>query len=241
MPDSSLLLYGFSSPFIVCEVAVSKTLKSVMAKKRPYLLGSQNQVRFLVIIYLGSEKPSLMRKRSHDGVHPQSNKRGPIQRCGEPVDPPIEEASLESISPQHKSGYVFVYTTTVQESKKDPTRRIRSIKTVVDNLEFWPAVPTGSLVLTWSDILGSDIGIPDDAKGKEVKIPYEYLHHLLSDFLLAQENASVKIVPDWKDGNNVDPKSGSSSDSPDESGGEVTGDSETEGDGKDKEWTPGGY
>lgn len=52
MPDSSLSLYGLDIAFIVCEVAVSQTLKSVMEQKRLYLLGSKNKIHFLIIIYL---------------------------------------------------------------------------------------------------------------------------------------------------------------------------------------------
>lgn len=108
MPDGSLSLYGFDIPFIVCEVAVSQTLKSVMEKMRPYLLGSKNKIRFLIIIDLKTRPPT------------------PISTETSEVEP--------SATSLYKAGHVFVYTTTIRPSAKDPTRRVRSIKTVVENL-----------------------------------------------------------------------------------------------------------
>lgn len=121
MPDSSLSLYGFDVPFIVCEVAVSQTLKSVMEKKRPYLLGSKNKIRFLIIIYLASKLPT--------------NSLGKRVRPCNSASAALDENEVgDSATSPYKAGYVFVYTTTIQRSEKDPTRRVRSIKTVVANL-----------------------------------------------------------------------------------------------------------
>lgn len=155
MPDNSLLLYGFEVPFIVCEVAVSQTLKAVMAKKRPYLLGSKNKVRILIIIYLRSEKPSSKHsgKRSHHSLPLSPNKRGCFtdqttsatiyrdledsehlvySEIGEAsCSPPITPGSSLS---QYKSGCVFVYTTTLQPSKNNPFCQVRSIQPVIENL-----------------------------------------------------------------------------------------------------------
>lgn len=146
MPDSSLLLYGFGVPFIVCEVAITQTLKSVMAKKRPYLLGSKNKVRFLIIIYLQTERPSCRGsgKRLRDSTSPEPNKRGPSTEKftrvnlreasqGQQSDA-AAEVSLSSPSSQYKSGYLYVYTTSVQSSRKNPTHRVRYIKPVVEKL-----------------------------------------------------------------------------------------------------------
>lgn len=147
MPDNSLLLYGFEVPFIVCEVAVSQTLKAVMAKKRPYLLGSKNKVRFLIIIYLRSEKPSSTSsgKRSRDSLSLTSNKRGcpTDQTTSGKVYQDLEDSEQigeASSSPpgsslsQYESGHVFVYTTTLQPSKNNPSHQVRCIQPVVENL-----------------------------------------------------------------------------------------------------------
>lgn len=149
MPDSSLLLYGFEIPFIVCEVAISQTLKSVMAKKRPYLLGSKNKVRFLIIIYLETERPSCRGsgKRLRDSTSPELNKRGRSAeeftrvnlredsqgQQGQQSDA-AAEVSLSSPSSQYKSGYLYVYTTSVQTSRKNPAHRVRYIKPIVEKL-----------------------------------------------------------------------------------------------------------
>lgn len=67
-----------------------------------------------------------------------------------------------------------------------------------------------------------------------------YLHSTLSDFLLAQEDSSRKIVPEWEDGSDIDEDEDavSDSDSPDSGSGTVMEGSDPE-DGKDEEWTPG--
>lgn len=142
MPDSSLILYGFETPFIVCEVAVSQTLKSVMAKKRPYLLGSKNMVRFLIIIHLQSEKPSGQHsgKRTRDSASPRANKRSKAAEHEKPTrtsSPPI--APQSQILPncpggQYKFGQLFVYTTSLRPSNTDPSRCVRFIRPVVENL-----------------------------------------------------------------------------------------------------------
>lgn len=144
MPDSSLLLYGFEIPFMVCEVAISQTLKSVMEKKHPYLLGSKNMVRFLIIICLRSEKPiqDASTKRIRGDQPPQSVKCGrstdeatPIKSREQPQGhQPVETVKVPPLSSQYKSGCLFVYTTILQPSKKDPSRRVRSIKPLVENL-----------------------------------------------------------------------------------------------------------
>lgn len=108
MPDGSLSLYGFDILVIVCEVAVSQTLKSVMEKKRPYLLDSKNKIHFLIIIYLETRPPSFI-----------SNETSEVKPSGISV---------------YKAGHVFVYTNTIWPSAKDPTRRVRNIKMVVENL-----------------------------------------------------------------------------------------------------------
>lgn len=109
---------------MVCEVAISQTLKSVMEKKHPYLLGSKNKVRFLIIICLRSEKPiqGASKKRIRDGQSPQRE------------EPQVETAEDPPLPSQYKSGCVFVYTTSLQPSKKNPSRRVRSIKTLVEDL-----------------------------------------------------------------------------------------------------------
>lgn len=129
---------------MVCEVAISQTLKSVMEKKHPYLLGSRNMVRFLIIICLRSEKPiqDASKKRIRDDQPPQSVKCGrstdeavPIKSREEPQgQPPVQRIENPPLSSHYKSGCVFVYTTTLQPSKKNPSRRVRSIKTLVENL-----------------------------------------------------------------------------------------------------------
>lgn len=109
---------------MVCEVAISQTLKSVMEKKHPYLLGSKNKVRFLIIICLRSEKPiqGVSKKRIRDSQSPQRE------------EPQVETDEDPPLLSQYKSGCVFVYTTSLQPSKKNPSRRVRSIKTLVEDL-----------------------------------------------------------------------------------------------------------
>lgn len=95
-------------------------------------------------------------------------------------------------------------------------------------------------MLTWGDIL--EAGVPDDVKDKKVEIPYMYLHSTLSDFLLAQEDASRKVMPEWEDGSDVDEDEDedtvSDSDSPSSGSGTVM---EEGSDPEDcEEWTPRG-
>lgn len=129
---------------MVCEVAISQTLKSVMEKKHPYLLGSKNKVRFLIIICLRSEKPihGASKKRIRDDQPPQpikcsrsTGEVAPLKSREEPQRQlPVESAEDPPLPSKYKSGCVFVYTTSLQPSTKTPSRRVRSIKTLVENL-----------------------------------------------------------------------------------------------------------
>lgn len=78
---------------------------------------------------------------------------------------------------------------------------------------------------------------PDDVKEKKVEIPYMYLHHMLSDFLRAQEDPGTKIVPNWEDGSDIDVESDEDSRDSNE---ETVGSPSSEEDSGDGEWTPGG-
>lgn len=78
---------------------------------------------------------------------------------------------------------------------------------------------------------------PDDVKEKKVEIPYMYLHHMLSDFLHAQEDSGTKIVPHSEDGSDIDVESDEDLQDSNE---EAAGSSSSEEDNGDGEWTPAG-
>lgn len=89
-------------------------------------------------------------------------------------------------------GLFWVYT---HKPSASPSG-VRTITCLEKAQEFYPSCPTGSLQLTWANILGPT-AVPRELREKVVCIPYQIFHDKLSELMLPEFVAPGEQFPDW--------------------------------------------
>ncbi|KAL7271133.1 hypothetical protein RUND412_006129 [Rhizina undulata] len=205
-PDASLMIFQVKLPFLVIEIADTQGYALAWNKARRMLLHSKGQIRFVILIKLiRKTKKEIMEERAiqepgeeeddetEADLNSSSKKRSATRDSREestkrariPTNPNPPKRALLHPPPTRTPAKTLsrpcrpLVLTTFTLEERSPS--LRTLRTLVDAVEFWPTAPSATFEFTWDDLPAPSY--PSELAGRSFTFRFDKLHDFLATFI----------------------------------------------------------